>query len=871
MTNERYNFKIVEERWQAHWEKNKIFETDVSTDKKKYYVLEMFPYPSGKIHIGHVRNYSLGDVVARYKRAKGYNVMHPMGWDAFGMPAENAAMQNNSHPKEWTYKNIELMRKQLKSIGLAIDWSKEFATCDVEYYHAQQIIFLKMFEAGLVFRSTSKVNWDPVDQTVLANEQVVDGCGWRSGAKVELKELTQWFLKISDFSEELLKGLDEINSWPEKVRLMQQNWIGKSQGLEIRWQLTSDSIEKLNNKISEVNIYTTRAETIFGASFLALSFEHPLVKQLATENNALRDFIEQYRPNATSAAVLETAEKHGFDLGLFVCHPLDPTRKIPLYATNFVLMDYGTGAIFGCPAHDQRDLEFARKYDLPVTVVVESDQIDSIVTDKAYQGDGYMINSDFLNGLTVDQAKEEVSCKLEQQKLGDKPQAQRKTQYRLRDWGISRQRYWGCPIPMVHCASCGVVPVNITDLPVVLPDNVSFDKVGNPLDRCESWLKTTCPKCGGEARRESDTMDTFVDSSWYYARFTSVGSKDAIVKENASKWLPVDQYIGGIEHAILHLLYARFFMRVLKQIGYVDHNEPFENLFTQGMVVHETYRNADGWISPDEIKIIEENGVRTATLLSDNSKVDIGSVEKMSKSKKNVINPDDIIAAYGADTMRWFVLSDSPPERDIVWSEKGIEGAFRYVQRLWRVLSEVAPYLKGVEPKSHKNGEAGKISQLAHKKLKQVTEEIEKLAFNCAIAQLYDYLNQFSSFSKNIKDFNIEQLQSVRQAYEFFVMMISPFMPHLAEEAFSLLDNGKTVVQQEWPNYDEQLVVDNNVILPIQINGKKRGEISVKIDMDAKLLEQQILALDFVVNYIKDKNIKKIVIVPNRIVNIVVT
>ncbi len=666
MRPDRYNPHEAEPKWQKTWSEQQTFLTRNDDPRPKYYVLEMFPYPSGRIHMGHVRNYAMGDVVARVMRARGYNVLHPMGWDAFGMPAENAARLNGSHPGEWTYANIAAMRKQLQSMGLSIDWSREIATCDASYYKHQQAMFLDMLDKGLVYRKNAKVNWDPVDQTVLANEQVIDGRGWRSGALVEQRELTQWFFRITEFAEDLLASLDGLERWPEKVRLMQKNWIGRSEGALVKFDVVDPKAFKT------VEVFTTRPDTLFGARFLALSPDHPFAAELARDNAEMAAFIEECRRIGTSSAALETAEKKGFDTGARVKHPFDPEWTLPVYIANFVLMDYGTGAIFGCPAHDQRDLDFARKYDLGWTVVVCPEGVDPekfSVDEAAYDGDGRLIHSRFLDGMTPAEAREEAVRRLESETVEGAPRARRQVNYKLRDWGISRQRYWGCPIPIIHCEDCGVVSAPRASLPIELPPDVSFDLPGNPLDRHESWGKTTCPKCGKPARRETDTMDTFVDSSWYFARFTDPKNTESPTdKSVVDHWLPVDQYIGGIEHAILHLLYARFFTRAMQATGHVGLSEPFAGLFTQGMVVHETYRSAEGaWMSPTEIRFETDGSDRKAFALSDNRPVDIGSIEKMSKSKRNTIDPDDIIATYGADTARWFMLSElaARPRRDL--------------------------------------------------------------------------------------------------------------------------------------------------------------------------------------------------------------
>ncbi|QLF68850.1 leucine--tRNA ligase [Peteryoungia desertarenae] len=873
MATERYNPRDAEPRWQAKWSEENVFVTDNNDPREKYYVLEMFPYPSGRIHMGHVRNYAMGDVVARYKRARGYNVLHPMGWDAFGMPAENAAMKNKVHPKAWTYENIATMRGQLKSMGLSLDWSREFATCDVEYYQRQQHLFLDFLEKGLVYRKNSKVNWDPEDMTVLANEQVIDGRGWRSGALVEQRELTQWFFKITDFSEDLLEALDTLDQWPEKVRLMQKNWIGRSEGMTIRWEIASGSDQK------EVTVYTTRPDTLFGASFLAISADHPLAKEVSATNRAIEEFCDECRRAGTSLAALETAEKKGIDTGVRVRHPLDPTWELPVYVANFVLMDYGTGAIFGCPSGDQRDLDFARKYDLPVVAVVMPKDADAStfeIADTAYTDDGVMINSDFLNGLSTTDAFEQVAMRLTSQIFGDAPQGERKVNFRLRDWGISRQRYWGCPIPVIHCDDCGVVSVPKKDLPVRLPDDVSFDKPGNPLDRHPTWRHVACPNCGKEARRETDTMDTFVDSSWYFARFTAPWEDEPTDPKAANKWLPVDQYIGGIEHAILHLLYSRFFTRAMRETGHLDVKEPFRGLFTQGMVVHETYSRGEGlsreWLAPADLRIEEVEGQRRAFMLDGGEEVRIGGIEKMSKSKKNVVDPDDIIASYGADTARFFVLSDSPPDRDVIWSEAGVEGAHRFVQRVWRLISEASDALRAVAPSPGKQGEALAVSQAAHRTLKAVQADLDKLAFNKAIARIYEFVNTLAAPLAKVSAGGEESgfTSAVREAAEILIHLIAPMTPHLAEECWQRLGNHGMVAKASWPSFDESLVAVNEVTLPVQVNGKKRGELTISREADQDMVIAAVLELDAVKAVLSGQAPKKVIVVPQRIVNIVV-
>ncbi|PVE53090.1 leucine--tRNA ligase [Rhizobium rhizogenes] len=876
MAIERYNPRDAEPRWQQQWNEDKVFVTDNSDSREKYYVLEMFPYPSGRIHMGHVRNYAMGDVVARYKRARGYNVLHPMGWDAFGMPAENAAMQNKVHPKDWTYQNIATMRGQLKSMGLSLDWSREFATCDVDYYHRQQSLFIDFMQKGLVYRKQSKVNWDPVDHTVLANEQVIDGRGWRSGALVEQRELTQWFFRITDFSQDLLDSLDELDQWPEKVRLMQKNWIGKSEGLSLRWQTVAATAPE---GFDDITVYTTRPDTLFGASFLAIAADHPLAKALAEKNAEIAEFCDECRRQGTSLAALETAEKRGMDTGVKVVHPLDPSWELPVYIANFVLMDYGTGAIFGCPSGDQRDLDFARKYGLPVVPVVmpeDGDAASFTVGDTAYVDDGVMINSRFLDGMKTTDAFEVVVTKLSQQVLGNAPQAERKVNFRLRDWGISRQRYWGCPIPVIHCEVCGVVPVPKKDLPVKLPDDVTFDVPGNPLDRHPNWRHVACPQCGHDARRETDTMDTFVDSSWYFTRFTAPWEDQPTDPKVANRWLPVDQYIGGIEHAILHLLYSRFFTRAMKETGHVDVKEPFKGLFTQGMVVHETYRLGEGqngqWIVPSDIRIEEVDGKRRAYMLESGEEVAIGSIEKMSKSKKNVVDPDDIIASYGADTARFFVLSDSPPDRDVIWSEAGVEGAHRFVQRVWRIIGEAADELKAVNAAPATAGEGLAMSKAAHKTLKAVQDDLDKLAFNKAIARIYELVNTLAGPLSEVANGNKdnEVKAAARDAVEILIRMIAPMTPHLAEECWKVLGNSGLVAQAAWPVFVPALVEENEVVLPIQINGKKRGELTIARDADQDTVRAAVLELDAVKAALAGSEPKKIIVVPQRIVNIVV-
>ena len=875
MISERYNAREAEPKWQKIWLEQGIFHTRNGDSRPKYYVLEMFPYPSGRIHMGHVRNYAMGDVVARHKRARGFNVLHPMGWDAFGMPAENAAMQNHTHPADWTYANIATMRAQLKSMGLSLDWSREVATCDPSYYKHQQQLFLDFLKGGLAVRKKSKVNWDPEDHTVLANEQVIDGRGWRSGALVEQRELTQWFLKISDYSEDLLAALDGLERWPDRVRLMQRNWIGKSEGLKIRFVLESNPLAQ----IDEIEVYTTRPDTLFGAKFLAVAADHPLARTLQGTMPELAAFIDACKRQGTSAVAQEKAGKEGFDTGLRAIHPLDPTWTLPIYVANFVLMDYGTGAIFGCPAHDQRDLDFVNSYGLGNIAVVcppGSDPATFTVLDVAYVGEGLMMNSRFLDGMTTEAASHEVARRLEATRIGNRPQAQRQTNYKLRDWGISRQRFWGCPIPIIHCRSCGAVPVPQADLPVILPTDVSFDIPGNPLDRHATWKHVSCPQCHGSAIRETDTMDTFVDSSWYFARFTDPWNTHAPTTRSAvDHWLPVDQYIGGIEHAILHLLYSRFFMRAMKRTGRVGIDEPFAGLFTQGMVVHETYRSKSGaWLTPGEVRIVADSSRRTAYAVEGGAEIDIGSIEKMSKSRRNTVDPDDIIGSYGADTARWFMLSDSPPERDVAWTEEGVQGASKFVQKLWRLTAEMAALAPepGMALPVTLSDAAQAIRKATHRAVVRVGQDIERLRFNRAIAHIYELSNVLSLALAEIDspDIAADMRFAFREAADMLVQIFAPMMPHLAEECWSALGHARPVAMQAWPVADETLLVENVMTLPIQINGKKRAELTIKRDATQMDIESATLALESFRRALDGRAIRKFIIVAQRIINVVV-
>jgi leucyl-tRNA synthetase len=873
MISERYNARETEPRWQRQWDEKAIFSSKNDDPRPKYYVLEMFPYPSGRIHIGHVRNYTLGDVLARFMRAKGFNVLHPMGWDAFGLPAENAAIERKVAPKAWTYDNIAAMKKQLRSIGLSLDWAREFATCDPSYYKHQQKLFLDFLRAGLAEREQRKVNWDPVDMTVLANEQVIDGRGWRSGAVVEQREMSQWVFKITRYAQELLDALDTLDRWPDKVRLMQRNWIGRSEGLLIRFALDASTAP---NGETELKIFTTRPDTLFGAKFMAISADHPLAQAAALRNPKLAEFIADVKRIGTAQEIIDTAEKQGLDTGIRAIHPFDATWKLPVYVANFVLMEYGTGAIFGCPAHDQRDLDFVNKYGLgniPVVCPPDVDPKTFVITDTAYDGDGRMINSRFLDGMTIEAAKEEVAKRLEAELRGNAPVAERQVNFRLRDWGISRQRYWGCPIPVIHCDKCGVVPVPDSDLPVTLPEDATFDKPGNALDHHPTWKHVTCPKCGGKAQRETDTMDTFVDSSWYFARFTDPwNDKAPTTPEVANRMMPVNQYIGGVEHAILHLLYSRFFTRAMKATGHIGMDEPFAGMFTQGMVVHETYQKADGlYVTPAEVKIETGGNGRRAVLLATGEDIAIGSIEKMSKSKRNTVDPDDIIATYGADVARWFMLSDSPPDRDVIWSDERVQGASRFVQRLWRLVNESAEIAKAAptaRPASF-SADALALRKAAHGALDKVSSGIERLHFNVCLAHIREFANALAEVLAREGAPAPDLAWSVREAALILVQLFAPMMPHLAEECWQVLGQGGLISEADWPQIERDLLVEDAVTLVVQVNGKKRGEITVAKAAENSQIETAVLALDAVKSTLGDKPVRKIIVVPMRIVNVV--
>lgn len=889
MLPDRYPFRASEAKWQKHWADSRVFEANSpanvsvteqgdarsvgdggSIPRKKYYVLEMFPYPSGNIHMGHVRNYTLGDVVARYRRALGYNVLHPIGWDAFGLPAENAAIERNVHPKGWTHQNIATMREQLKSIGFSYDWSRELATCDPEYYQHEQKFFLDFLKNGLAYRKESYVNWDPIDNTVLANEQVVDGRGWRSGALVERRKLSQWFLKTTFFGEELLQALGDLKEWPDRVTLMQEKWIGKSVGAKLRLKVVGGD---------DLEVYTTRPDTLFGMSFCAISAHHPIAQQLAKDNAQMAAFIAECDQMGTSEEAIEKAEKKGFDTGLKIQHPFED-RQVPLYVANFVLMEYGTGAIFGCPAHDERDFDFAEKYGLPILEVVRPlykpdpnseirkqnleayDSVNSYVDEKGnclkregilpHTDDGVIVNSGFLNGLLIDAAKKRAIAELEKLGVGEA-----QTNYRLRDWGISRQRYWGCPIPIIHCDACGIVPVPEDQLPVTLPEDVTFDKPGNPLFHHPSWKHVNCPQCGKAAQRETDTFDTFFESSWYFAQFTAQKQGAQFTPEEANYWLQVDQYIGGIEHAVLHLLYARFFTRALQHCGYLNVAEPFKGLMTQGMICHETYKDEAGnWLYPEEVEKAENGAWR---VIKTGEKATIGRIEKMSKSKRNTVDPRAIIEGYGADTARLFMLSDSPPERDLEWTEAGVEGAWRYLNRLWRMVVESREWRE-----TSGENDGAELRRATHKTIAGVSNDIENFHFNKAVARVRELTNALSEHSPLTTHH-----APLSEALETILQLLNPFLPHFTEECWEVLGHKEWLVNTPWPKADPALLVEDTVTVAIQVNGKLRGTIELAKDTPQEEAEKTALAQPNVIGFIEGKTIRKVIVVPNKIVNIV--
>jgi leucyl-tRNA synthetase len=853
--SEKYNPKVIEKKWQSFWENEKVFESKVNPSQEKYYILEMFPYPSGKIHMGHVRNYTLGDVIARYKRAQGLNVMHPMGWDAFGLPAENAAKENNISPKTWTYENISTMKGQLKQMGLSLDWSRELATCDETYYHQQQKLFIEFFNKKLIYKKESLVNWDPIENTVLANEQVIDGKGWRSGADVEQKKLSQWFFRITDYADELLASLDIMNKWPDKVKTMQKNWIGKSIGCEINFKISSN---KFDLESSNIRIFTTRPDTIFGATFCALSPFHPLVDELVIKNTNIAEDIIKLRSQKISEESISKNEKFGIDTSLFIKHPFIKNKKLPVYVANFILMDYGSGAIYGCPAHDQRDLDFANKYNLEILQVIEPGTGEQFDFMNAITNDGTLINSDFLNGLSVNEAKRSVINKLVELETGEE-----KVNFRLRDWGISRQRYWGCPIPIMYREDGKIIPVSKEELPVKLPEDIDLSLPGNPLDNHPTWKYTRCPETGMKAIRETDTLDTFVDSAWYFLRFCSPNNSDVPFDDKEMKyWMPVDQYVGGVEHAILHLLYARFFT---KAINNKNLDEPFDSLFTQGMVCHHTYKNSSGnWVFPDDVKKDSDGLLQ----ISSGEKVIEGPIESMSKSKKNVIDPETIIKSYGADAARWFVLSDSPPEKDINWSESGIHGSWKICQKIWALVADNKKYLSlNVSDGMDLSDNANSLMYLIHHNLDAVTKSIEKFQMNVAIAKIYEIVNGLSKY--RITSENDEY--ALGSALKILIRIVEPMIPHLAEELWSLENSCGSIINEPWPRVNQLYLEKNEITVVIQINGKRRAEINIAKDSSEEDVLDKIKNIQNINDALAGKNISKSIYVPNKILNIVVT
>jgi leucyl-tRNA synthetase len=851
----RYNPKETEEKWRKIWEDQGVFEVTEKPGVEKYYVLEMFPYPSGRIHMGHVRNYTMGDVVARFKRAQGFNVLHPMGWDSFGLPAENAAFENKVHPAKWTRENIAIMRDQLKSMGLSIDWSREISTCEPEYYRHEQKMFLDLLKQDLAYKRKSWVNWDPVENTVLANEQVIDGRGWRSGAAVERKQLSQWFFRITAFADDLLDSLNTMERWPEKVRTMQANWINRSEGARALFPYANQDAHD-----GALEVFTTRPDTLYGASFCALSPNHPLALKLAADNPELAAFLTECAALGTSEEAIEKAEKRGFDTSITVRHPFDPTWELPVYVANFVLMEYGTGAIFGCPAHDQRDLDFARKYELRIVPVVLPKDVNAsefVVGDNAYIGDGVLFNSGFLDGMDVKTAISKAIEKLISDDAGEGT-----VNYRLRDWGVSRQRYWGCPIPVIHCGDCGIVPVPDADLPVTLPEDVSFDAPGSPLDHHPTWKHVDCPTCGKPATRETDTFDTFVESSWYFARFCAPVNDAAFTRSAVDYWMPVDQYIGGVEHAVLHLLYARFFTRALKQCGYLGIDEPFDGLFTQGMVCHETYRDAEGgWVFPNDV---QPNDDGEYFAVNNGASITVGRSEKMSKSRRNVVDPEVILESYGADAGRLFMMSDSPPERDLEWTEAGIDGAWRYINRLWRMVTEAVDNISaaGSEITEGLCADDQEYLRVIHKSIAAVTDDVDRFRFNRAVARIRELTNLLSN--------DIKHPGVLRFGLETLVQLVSPMMPHIAEELWQRLGHDVLLVDMPWPRADPAYLADETVTLAVQVKGKLRGTLNMPVDSDNATVERAALALEGVLRITGGAIPRKVIVIPNKVVNVVI-
>ena len=842
---ERYNIKKIEKKWQDFWSKNKTDSVTVDKNKKKFYCLEMFPYPSGKIHMGHVRNYTIGDALARYKKLRGFNVLHPMGWDSFGLPAENAARENNLHPKDWTKKNIETMKRQLKQLGLSLDWDREISTCDPDYYKHQQEFFLELFDKNLVYKKDTYVNWDPVEQTVLANEQVINGKGWRSGVAVERKKLSQWFFNIKKFSQDLLDELKNLKNWPEKVKLMQKNWIGKSFGCEINFE-TDD-----NKKTNQIKVFTTRPDTIFGASFIAVSVDHPVAKNFENNSDFSKFKLECSKMGTTEEA-LANAEKIGFNTGLFAKHPFDAKTKLPIYIANFVLMDYGTGAIFGCPAHDQRDLDFANKYKLKILPVVKPKNVDSKnfkITKEAFTDDGVIFNSNFLNGLTVSEAIEKAINRISENKLGEK-----KITFRLKDWGVSRQRYWGCPIPIVYNDKGEAVPVKKEKLPILLPDDIDLNVKGNPLEKHPTW-KFTKDSSGSKVVRETDTLDTFVDSSWYFLRFCSPKNKGYGYEfKDINYWMPVDQYIGGVEHAILHLLYSRFFMKALAYDNKkFVHSEPFKSLFTQGMVCHETYKSENNkWLYPNEIERKIDGSVVEK---KNNKKVTVGPSESMSKSKKNTIDPEEMIDIYGADSIRWFMLSDSPPERDVQWSLEGVSASYKFIQKLWNLNNEI---LNKKETNLKTDDKA--LKKAVNKTVFNVTKNLENFQYNVVVANIHEIYNFINDYVVN----NKSSIKTIKAEWEKIIMLLIPLTPHLAHECCEIMNKNFY-----WPKYDSELLVDKDCTIVIQVNGRKRGIFTLPINTSESIVIEQAKKLDNVSKYIENSTIIKNIYLKNKLINFI--
>ncbi|MBF0622029.1 MAG: leucine--tRNA ligase [Magnetococcales bacterium] len=858
----KYEPQAIEAKWQEIWETQGTFSVSEDPKKEKYYTLVMFPYPSGRIHMGHVRNYAIGDVVARYQRLCGRNVLNPMGWDAFGMPAENAAIQKGIHPRSWTYDNIDNMRKELKSMGLAYDWKREFATCDPDYSHWEQVLFLRLHEKGLIYRKRSLVNWDPVDNTVLANEQVIDGKGWRSGAPVERKELFQWFMKITDYADELLEDIqNNLPGWPDTVRTMQANWIGKSHGVEFSFSI--------KDREETLPVYTTRPDTIMGVTFCSIAAEHPLAQSVADNDPKAAAFLKECQSSGTSEEAIERMEKKGYDTGLRAIHPLT-NREVPIFIANFVLMNYGTGAVMAVPAHDQRDFEFARKYDIPVIPVIQPDNSDTLVGDamtEAYTGPGTLFNAGEFDGIDNESAKAKVADTFEQMNIGKAT-----VNYRLRDWGISRQRYWGNPIPMIHCDVCGTVPAR--DLPVKLPDDVELTGAGNPLELHPEWKKTTCPHCGGAAQRETDTMDTFMESSWYFLRYCCADlNNNPLDKKRLDYWMPVDQYIGGIEHAVLHLLYSRFFHKSLSDIGEVTSREPFKNLLTQGMVRKDTHKcPTHGWRYPDEV--VEKEG--KLHCVECDALIEIGRNEKMSKSKHNVVDPNALISTYGADTARLFILFAAPPERDLEWSDSGVDGAWRFLNRFWRINSEICDRTEGVEPASSqpKDPELKKLRSKLHQTITKVSEDLKRFQLNTGIAAVMELMNEVSPVLSKAAEGTLtgETAAVLREVAERSVVLLNPYVPHMTEELWEqVLKHETPLSESSWPLIDPDALVQETMTIVVQVNGKLRGRLTVPVGLDQEQLKEMALAEEKVQPHTEGKTIRKVIVVPGRLINIVAT